>query len=382
MQIFVSAGEPSGDLHGSNLIRALQSCAPEVVCTGFGGSRMQAAECQLLFPLAAQPVMWFGDAIAHAVSFVRLLRQADEHFRDNRPDAVVLIDYPGFHWCLARRAHRLGIPVFYFVPPQIWAWAGWRVRKMRRYVGHVLCTLPFEEQWYQARGIDAHYVGHPYFDELKSKQIDAEFISEQQRQPGRIVAILPGSRMQELQYNLSTQLRAAKILHGTFPDLRFVVAAFNEAQRAFVLESAQSQQIPLEAHTKQTAEIIQLATACMAVSGSVSLELLNGLVPSTVVYRVHRVGWLMSRCLKTSPWISLVNLLANEELFPEYLSRTCPAERMAADMASWLGEEGSGRQLREKLRRLREKVARPGACHRAANYILEHSRRSTAAKVA
>src|SRR5262249_52537926 len=128
MQIFVSAGEPSGDLHGSNLIRSLQSCLPETRCIGYGGSHMQAAGCQLLFPLAEHPVMWVGDALSHAFTFFRLIRQANQLFRDCRPDAVVLIDYPGFHWPLARRAHRLGIPVFYFVPPQLWAWAGWRVR--------------------------------------------------------------------------------------------------------------------------------------------------------------------------------------------------------------------------------------------------------------
>jgi lipid-A-disaccharide synthase len=380
MQIFLSAGEPSGDLHGSNLAAALRSRCPELCCVGYGGSRMEAAGCRLLFPLAELPVMWFRDVFSHLRTFFRLIDQADEYFRDQRPDAVVLIDYPGFHWWLAKRARQRGIPVFYFVPPQLWAWAGWRVRKMRRYVDHVLCTLPFEEQWYRQRGVHAHYVGHPYFDDLTSSKLDGMFIQEQRARPGRVVAILPGSRTQELEYNLASQMRTADILHRRYPDVRFLAAAFNEEQKRCVAEAAHRLQLPVEVFSGYTAEIIHLAHVCMAVSGSVSLELLHACVPSVVLYRVHRVGWLMSRGLRTSRWISLVNLLANEELFPEFLSRQCPAEPMAAQLANWLRDEDVCAQMREKLASLRNVVGQPGACDRAAEYI-QHKLSPTALEV-
>jgi lipid-A-disaccharide synthase len=315
--------------------------------------------------------MWFRDAVSHVRTFFRLIREADHYFRESRPDAVVLIDYPGLHWWLARQAHRHGIPVFYFVPPQLWAWAGWRARKMRRWVDHVLCTLPFEVEWYSQRGVAAHYVGHPYFDELNSNVLDAQFLDEQRAKTGRIVAILPGSRRQELEYNLASQLRAAQILHREFPDVRFLVAAFDEDQSNFVSHAAEEWQIPIEVHNGRTAEIIHLATACLAVSGSVSLELLHALVPSLVLYRVHRVGWLLSRLLKTSRWISLVNLLANEEIFPEFLSRKCPAEAMAEQLARWLRDDNVRQCVREKLFLLREEVGHSGACDRAADYVMQ-----------
>ena len=152
MRIFLCAGEPSGDLHGATLVRALRRLHPGVECVGFGGERMEAAGCRLLYPLCRLAVMWFLRVLAHAPTFLHLLSRADRYFRHRRPDAVVLIDYPGFNWWLARRAHFHGIPVFYFVPPQLWGWAGWRVRKMKRYVDHVLCTLPFEVDWYRERG--------------------------------------------------------------------------------------------------------------------------------------------------------------------------------------------------------------------------------------
>src|SRR5438552_3940444 len=187
MRIFLSAGEPSGDLHGANLIRTLQRLDPSVNCVGFGGERMHEAGCQLLYPLSRLAVMWFLRVLANGHVFLSLLSRADRFFQRHRPDAVVLIDYPGFNWWLARRAHFHGIPVFYFVPPQLWGWAGWRIRKMQRWVDEVLCTLPFEESWYRERGVRAHYIGHPYFDELSQQQLDAEFLFRQQTHSEKII---------------------------------------------------------------------------------------------------------------------------------------------------------------------------------------------------
>src|SRR5438128_68273 len=191
MRIFFSVGEPSGDVHGASLICALQQHRPGVECVGFGGERMAKAGCDLLFPLCDHAVMGFSRVIAALPQFMGLLSQADRYFRHQRPDAVVLIDYPGFNWWVARRAHFHGIPVFYFVPPQIWAWASWRVGKMRRWVDHVLCSLPFEVDWYRERGVDAHFVGHPYFDELPLQPFDPEVVAAVQGD-GRIpVGLLP-----------------------------------------------------------------------------------------------------------------------------------------------------------------------------------------------
>ncbi len=152
MRIFISAGEPSGDLHAANLIGSLRRQYPDARFEGFGGERMTAAGAHLLYPLANLAVMWFLQVFLNIVTFIRLVFMADRHFRDHKPDAVVLVDYPGLHWWIAARAKARGIPVFYFVPPQIWAWAGWRVKKVRRSIDLVLCSLPFEPPWYHARG--------------------------------------------------------------------------------------------------------------------------------------------------------------------------------------------------------------------------------------
>lgn len=370
MRIFLSAGEPSGDLHGANLIRALRRRYPGIDCVGFGGERMEAAGGRLLYPLCRLAVMWFTRVLARAPVFLDLLSRADRFFRHHRPDAVVLIDYPGFHWWLARRAHFHGIPVFYFVPPQLWAWAGWRVRKMRRWVDQVLCTLPFEEAWYHDRGVPTHYVGHPYFDELPIQQLDAGFLAEQRALPGPIIGLLPGSRMQEVERNLPTLIRTVARIHAERPDARFLVACFQPAQRLLVDAQVESVRLPITTFTGRTPEIIQLAQACVAVSGSVSLELLYHRKPSVVVYRIGWFDTLLCRCFKTSPYISLVNLLAGKELFPEFLSDRCEAEAVSRHVLGWLNDPPAYEIVRAELAALRDRVAQPGACDRAAQHLL------------
>jgi lipid-A-disaccharide synthase len=373
MRIFLSAGEPSGDLHAANLVRALQDLRPDVECVGFGGERLEAAGCRLLYPLSQLAVMWFARVLAHAPVFLRLLSEADRFFRHQRPDAVVLVDYPGFNWWLARRAHFHSIPVFYFVPPQLWGWAGWRVRKMRRWVDHVLCTLPFEPDWYAARGVTAHYVGHPYFDELQRQELDADFVSAQEGRPGRVVGLLPGSRNQEVERNLPTLVRAASHIQEACPDTRFLFACYRPSQRRAVDNYLRRRPLPAaETHVGRTAEIIHLARACVAVSGSVSLELLYRGRPSAVVYRVGRLDLRVGRLLMTSQYISLVNLLAGQELFPEFLTDRCPAGAVAGQVVRWLQDAKAYTQVCDELAALRRRVAVPGACLRAAQYILSH----------
>jgi lipid-A-disaccharide synthase len=371
MRLFISAGEPSGDLHGANLIGFLRKLAPGTGCHGFGGDRMRAAGCELIYPLCDLALVGVFKVLGSVPRFYRILNLADEHFRAHRPDAVVLIDYPGFHWWLARRAKAHGIPVLYFVPPQLWAWGGWRIRKMQRLVDHVLCTLPFEQPWYQSRGVAAHYIGHPYFDELRQQSLDPDFVAEQRSRPNPIIALLPGSRSQELDHNLATLQRAAALIHARRPETRFLVACLRPEHKARVEREWQGCPLPVEVHAGRTPEVIHLAHSCLAVSGSVGLELLYRGKPSVVFYRQHWSGILLARLLMRCRYISLVNLLADRELYPEFLAARCVAEPMADHVLHWLNHPPAHEALCGALKALREKVAEPGACERAAACILD-----------
>src|SRR5438270_992996 len=371
MHVFISAGEPSGDLHGANLARELKRLEPTVSLSGFGGDRMAAAGVELIYPLCKHSVMWFFHVIKQIFTFLRLLDQAQEFFRKERPDVVVVIDYPGFHWKLAQRAKFEGIPVVYFVPPQIWAWAQWRVKKMRRLMTHVLSALPFEHEWLEQRGVRATYLGHPYFDELAAQKLDPAFVAAERAKPGRIVGILPGSRNQEVTRNIPEMLRAARRIHAARPDTRFLVAAFNEHQAGMARTEAARWQMPVDVHVNRTPEIIELSECCIAVSGSVSLELMYRRKPAVIVYRLRRIDLKLGRMAMKVRYISLVNLLADQEVYPEFLTDRDPSKGVAERILEFLTDPERRDSVKQRLDELCEEVAKPGAATTAARFILE-----------
>jgi lipid-A-disaccharide synthase len=302
-----------------------------------------------------------------------MLRRADERFARDRPDAVVLIDNPGFNWHVAKAAKRRGIPVIYYVPPQIWAWGTWRVSRMRRHVDHVLCSLPFEEPWYHARGVPgARYVGHPFFDELERRPVREDFLAEQRtKDPRRIVALLPGSRTHEVHGNFPMMVAAAERILRERSDVRFLVAGFKEPQRPILERELAGRNLPVEVHIQRTHEIMRLATTAIAVSGSVSMELMYHRLPTTVIYRVHPMIRMLAPWFMRSRYITLVNLLADRELYPERFSSGDESAALAANSLRWLGDEPARQALIADLDELARRYAAPGATARAAERILE-----------
>jgi lipid-A-disaccharide synthase len=388
--IFFSAGEPSGDLHGANLIRQLQKRCPNLQAVGYGGPKMAAAGCDLHADLTALAVMWIARVLVNLHKFWGLVSRADRYFRHHRPDAVVLIDYPGFNWWIARRAKQHGIPVFYYTPPQIWAWATWRVRKMRKFVDHVLCSLPFEEDWLRKRGCNATFVGHPFFDEVERYRLDEKFIEEHRRQSGPLLAILPGSRNQEVANNLKWFLKAAAIVRQRVPNVRLAMACFKPHQAEIARREAEAAGLPVEICVGKTPELMSLADCAMAVSGSVSLELLYYATPTVILYWISRLGYFVQGYFRKVKYITLVNLLSTDELyphdlapydpsqadahkvlFPEYLTCEDKSEQIAGHLIEWLLDPAKRAARIAQLEALKEKVAHGGASNRAAEYILD-----------
>jgi lipid-A-disaccharide synthase len=390
MKVFFSVGEPSGDLHGANLVRQLQRQCPGIQCVGFGGPRMATAGCDLLADLTELAVMWFLRVLLNLHRFWFLYCRAKRYFREQRPDAVVLIDYPGFNWWIARAAKRHDIPVFYYGVPQLWAWAPWRVRKMRRLVDHVLCKLPFEVQWFEQRGCHATYVGHPYFDQLAGQAMDAGFVAALRQGPGPLITILPGSRTQEVSKNLVWFLNVAGLIQRRIPDARFAVASFNERQAEIACRLVSEAALAVDVFVGRTTELIQSSRCCLACSGSVSLELLYHTKPSLVLYWVERFPFrVATRFFMTVRFITLVNLLATSEPFlkpgqrydraaasadgvplPEYLTYEDPSREMAEHVVRWLEDDAVYRRRVQQLVDLKRRYANTGASRTAAAYIL------------
>jgi len=388
MQVFFSVGEPSGDLHGANLIAELRKRAA-IEAVGLGGPKMRSAGCELLRDMSDLAVMGLFPVIAKLPEFLRLKKQVQRALDSDRPDAVVLIDYPGFNWHVARMAKERKIPVFYYGLPQLWAWATWRVKKVQRYVDHALCKLPFEEAWFKQQGCNATYVGHPYFDELRQQQLDENFVRQLHSEKSRLLTILPGSRNQEVKYNLPDLLSAAKKVKRECPDIRLAIASYNERQAETAREMVASAGLAANVFVGRTPELITASDCCLACSGSVSLELLYHVKPAVILYRVGWLTYQVVRPLMNTRYITLVNLLASQRplrngntdqssnaptdelLFPEYPTWRDCSDQIAGHAIGWLKNEESRQQLIQRLTTLRQEVAGGGASATAAEYIVQ-----------
>jgi lipid-A-disaccharide synthase len=408
MRVFLSAGEPSGDHHAAVLVRELRARRPDVECVGLGGPCLEAAGCRLVADLTRLAVMWFLRVILSIHRFVDLARRAERSFLDERPDICVLVDFPGFHWWLAWRAKRHGIPVVFYCPPQIWAWASWRAAKMRRLVDHVLSALTFEHDWFQERGIASTLVGHPFFDECARHAHPGPHPEgaggrrPQQRSLGPAgggrphVLLLPGSRGQELDANLASILAAAVTIRRQVPEARFSLAALHERHAARAREaiagSSGLRDLGIDVSAGQAQERIAAADVAIAVSGSVSLELLAARVPTVIVYRIGGFAYVVQSFFRRARFITLVNLLASREpigpvqptllppwgvpaadpeaVFPEYLAVGDPAERAAEHVIAWLRDPAALERARARVEAVAARVAHPGSAARAAEAVI------------
>ena len=391
MRVFLSAGEPSGDHHAALLVRALKARRPDVECVGLGGPCMAAEGCTLVADLTQLAVMWFLRVILNIHRFVDLARQAERSFLDARPDVCVLVDFPGFHWWLAWRAKRHGIPVVFYCPPQIWAWASWRIKKMRRLVDHVLSALPFEHEWFTAQGMRSTYVGHPFFDEL------AHVAPRWRNEAAPLVLLLPGSRGQEIEGNLASILRAAALVKARVPAARFAVGALHERHATRIRELLAAQQpalggLDVAVEAACTRGLITEAACAIAVSGSVSLELLASRVPTVIVYRISGLAYVVQSWYRRVRFITLVNLLACHEpigpvqptllppvaveaadpeaVYPEYLAVQDPAREAAAHVIAWLTDPVAREHALGRIEAVAARVAMGGSAARAADAVL------------
>ena len=364
MKFFFSAGDPSGDVHAAALIKAIKAHAPDTEFVGLGGPKMEQAGCRLIADMSQFAIMWFWQAIKQYFRFRKLLAQVTEILRTEKIDVVVLVDYPGFNWHVAKSAKNLGIPVVYFMPPQVWAWAQFRIKKMRKFVDLVLCPLSFEWQWFKRNGCNALFIGHPFFEEIRKKQSDPQFLETFYVQYGNapIVTILAGSRKQEIQANLGDMLSAINRVRDEIPYVQPVVAAFNEEHAALIQQQLTERKMSIPIFTGRTTELIRAAECCLAVSGSVSLELLACNKPSVIYFRIGWLGLFVQRFFRRTRYITLVNLLGvskqsmfyedtiniipkepsvedrNRMLFPEFLTSTDRSSEAADHLIRWLSQ--------------------------------------------
>jgi len=388
MHIFFSVGEPSGDQHAAHLIQELRRCRPDLTVSGFGGPLMQSAGCSLLYRLTDLAVMGFLRVIPLLRKFIRLVGAAENYFKTTRPDAVVLVDFPGFNWWIARKAKAAGIPVFYYLPPQLWAWAPWRVRRMKKFVDYVLCGLPFEKAWYAERGVEAHYVGHPFFDEVADHSLDGPFCKSRLIPGVRNVGVLPGSRNAEIEQNWPMMIEIMRQVSAQHENVRFLVANYKQAHldRCREMVEASATSPPVEFYVGNTPEIIEISECCLMVSGSVSLEMLARRKPALIIYRLSRLlRALAPLVLCKLQAISLPNVMAGRHVMPEWLISWRPkrdVRQVVETLNAWITDSAQLSEVEQDISELHEHVVKPGASARTAEAILSRLPAESSSKAA
>lgn len=371
-RILLSAGEVSGEHHAARLLAAIRRRDPSITFDAFGGRHLEAAGARLLFPLSDFAVMGFKAVFEHIGTFVKVLARFDRALREDRPDLVVLLDYPGLHVRFARLCRRRGVPVLYYICPQLWAWAPWRARRFARVVDHALTILPFEEEYYRRLGIDARYVGHPAADELAADaagESDASLEAEvRAATPG--IALLPGSRPQEVRSNLPLMIEVARRLRAAHPEATFFLPQLRDDTAAVCREILDARPLEGVRFVRAVRPVLRGARFAFVVSGTVTFEVAYHRVPMVVLYRLTRFQRFLADQILTVPWISQVNLIAGRELVPEFVTPDWPVDALTEACLARIEETETRRECVQALgNELREAFA-PGASDRAAAAVL------------
>lgn len=356
-RIFVSAGEPSGDLHGAGVVAALRQRYPDAVIEALGGPRMAAAGARIRYPMEGLAAFGLVEVVAKLGAHLRLLRALRADFRAGRYDLVILIDYPGFHVRVAEAARRAGTKVLYYIAPQLWAWRPGRARRFASAVDRLAVVLPFEQRFFGELGLRSDYVGHPLVDRTGWPTRAAARARLGVRPEERVLGIFPGSRSQEI---------------------RRLWAPFRDAARR-LLEEGRCDRVlvagtpgggypdpgPLEIVTEDPISIFAAADAALAKSGTTTLEAALADVPMVVAYKVHPLTWHMFQRLRTVRWVSLVNLVAEREVVPELLQDAAETERLVEALRPLL-DPRDPRTIaqREGLALVRTRLGDPGATTR------------------
>ena len=363
------AGEASGDLHGGSVVRALRAIAPGVEVSGVGGERMRAEGMRLIHHIHDLAFMGFVEVVRNLSTIVTLERELLAEIEKNRPDVVVLIDYPGFNLRFAKKAKQRGLRVLYFISPQVWAWHKGRVKRMRGIVDRMKVIFPFEVDIYRREGIDAEFVGHPLAEHIATSCSREDFARRHGLDPHRrLLGLFPGSRKQEIERILPGMAETAALLStgrdlqvaiGVAPSLgREVIQRYLPAGSTFTLVE------------NGTYDLMAYADAAIVTSGTATLETGWFGTPMVIVYRMAPLTFALGRLLVDVPFIGLANIVAGRKVVPEFVQSDFVPQRVAAEVGKLLDDASCAAAMRRELSVIKERLGGPGASEKVAQGIL------------
>ena len=375
--VVIVAGEASGDLHGSNLVKAIREIAPDVSFVGIGGPRLEAAGVKTIVPSKDTAVVGLSEVLGKAGKIVRAYFGLKKILRKQRPSLLILIDYPEFNLRLAAQAKKHGIPVLYYISPQVWAWRSGRVRKIAARVDRMVCILPFEQDFYREMGVQVDYVGHPLLDAIPGK-IDTIKVRKALGLEGHspIIGILPGSREQEIKGLLPAMIKAAEILSERFPSLGCVLPLAPTADTAWIKSATDGAKIDIRVSQGNIYELLAICDCAMVASGTATLEAAIMGVPMVVAYKVSPLSFFVAKRVVKVRHICLVNLVAGYEVVPELIQEDVFPKNLADHVLDLIEDREHRENMIQGLYRVRDRLGSGGASRRAAQIAMGMMERS------
>jgi lipid-A-disaccharide synthase len=373
--IMISCGEASGDLYAGALVEALRRAEPGVRVFGFGGERLAAAGADLVGDYRGHTVTGLVEVIKHLPGTWRLYKQLVAVARERRPDVFVAIDFPDFNFKLGQAIHALGIPVVYYISPQLWAWRPGRLRTMKAFVDRVLPIFPFEEKVYRDAGIPVEFVGHPLIDLATARDDRATFLRGLGlRGDAPTVALLPGSRPNELREILPDLVAAARLVRRDVPGVQFVLARAphlaDDLLEPAIRATRDADALPLAMVEGRADDVLASADVVLTASGTATVQTALHERPMVIVYRLSKLTYAIGRPFVKIDTFGMVNLVADRKIAPELIQDDFTPEAAAREIVTLLTDEQARSRMIEAIRDVKRKLGGPGASRRAAEAIL------------
>ena len=368
MKFYIIAGEASGDLHASNLVAEIKKKDKKAEFRGFGGDLMKAQGVELVKHYRTMAYMGFVEVAVNLRKVLGNIAQCKKDILEYQPDVVVLVDYPGFNLRIADFAHKKGFKVFYYISPQVWAWKRRRVQKIKKSVDKMLVILPFEEEFYKRYGVDVTFVGNPLLDELAKVGAGNRSIFLRRNSLGErreIIAMLPGSRRQEVKRTLPVMLKAA----SHFPDYQFVIAGVSSLDKSLYKDIMGNSDVFFVEN--QTYDLLLNSSAALVTSGTATLETALLSVPEVVCYKATNFSYRLAKWMIKVKFISLVNLIMDREVVKELIQGDLNEDNLVKELDQLLHNGKRQRQLLEDYEELKDKLGNVGASEKAAEVIVE-----------
>jgi len=373
----ISCGEPSGDLYAAELARRIRARDPAAVITGFGGERLRAAGADLLGDFSGLSVTGLLEVARVLPRTYRMFRRLVAAARAERPDVLVAVDFPDFNFRLAAKVRRLGVPIVYYISPQLWAWRSGRMKTMRALADRVLVIFPFEEQIYKDAGVPVEWVGHPLLDVMPAPRPKHPLAAEMGLSTAApIVALLPGSRRNEVRSTLPGLAAAARQIRERLPSVQFVVARAPHITDDLLSPLQSPGGVPAVVLDGRADDVLQLADLALVASGTVTVQAALHECPMVVVYRLSPLTYRLGRPFVRVSTFAMANLVAGKRVVPELIQDDFTPARVAAEALDILTNPERAARMRDDLRDVRRRLGTPGASDRAARAVLEVAGRS------